>query len=120
LYTADLITERIPATRTLAESIQDADPPLGTWANVGHTIAKFHAAGVHHADLNAHNILLGTQGCSLLDFDRGRIRPRGAWERRVLKRLQRSLQKIQRLHPAARFDASRWEALLDGYRRGSS
>ena len=31
-------------------------------AAVGKTIAAFHREGVHHADLNAHNILLGSLG----------------------------------------------------------
>ena len=57
----------------------------------------FIAQGVHHADLNANNILLAARRRSvyLLDFDRGRIRARGAWEERVLARLRRSLEKIK-------------------------
>ena len=40
--------------------------------------------GVHHADLNALNILLADEGAvHVLDLDRGRIRARGAWENKV-------------------------------------
>ncbi|HEU4516972.1 MAG TPA: lipopolysaccharide kinase InaA family protein, partial [Steroidobacteraceae bacterium] len=47
-----------------------------------------------HADLNARNIMLGPQlEVWVLDFDRGRLRRPGAWSRRVLDRLARSLAK---------------------------
>jgi 3-deoxy-D-manno-octulosonic acid kinase len=50
---------------------------------------------VQHADLNAHNIMLGENGeVWLLDFDRGRLRTPGSWRGRVLDRLARSLAKI--------------------------
>jgi len=70
---------------------------------------------VHHADLNAHNLLLGPDGTVyVLDFDRGRIRPRGAWEQAVLERLQRSLRKVTAGMPPGRFDDTAWQALLQG------
>ena len=63
--------------------------------------ARLHARGVQHADLNAHNILLARAGdVYVLDFDRGRIRARGAWERVVLARLHRSLAKVTAGLPA--------------------
>ena len=39
---------------------------------------------------DVHAILPVLSDTYVLDFDRGRIRPRGAWERAVLERLQRS------------------------------
>ncbi len=116
LYTADLITERLAGTRTLAEEMQAGHLTESSWALAGQTVARFHAAGVQHADLNANNILLGEEAtCYLLDFDRGRIRRRGAWEQRVLARLHRSLEKIKSTNPAAEFGAAQWEAFLRGY-----
>jgi 3-deoxy-D-manno-octulosonic acid kinase len=114
-YRGDLITEALPAVRTLAESIVGVQLLEETWRTIGATIAKFHRAGVHHADLNAHNILLG-EGASiwLLDFDRGRIRERGAWEESVLKRLHRSLSKIRAQRPNVHFVDRDWRALLAG------
>jgi hypothetical protein len=50
----------------------------------------------------------------VLDFDRGRIRPRGAWEQSVLERLQRSLRKVTATMPPGRFDDEAWQALLQG------
>ena len=50
----------------------------------------------------------------VLDFDRGRIRPRGPWEQAVLERLQRSLRKVTTGLPPDRFDDAAWQALLLG------
>jgi 3-deoxy-D-manno-octulosonic acid kinase len=117
-YSADLITEALPAARTLADAITGAQLVDETWGKVGAAVAKLHRAGVHHADLNAHNILLGEGGkVFVLDFDRGRIRSRGAWEREVLDRLQRSLLKIQRARREVKFNDRDWQALMSVYRR---
>ena len=113
-YRADLITVRIANARTLAETARDRRLDEAAWYAIGRTIARFHAAGVHHADLNANNIMLADEDVYLLDFDRGRIRARGGWEDAVIARLQRSLQKLKAKHPAMRFGASEWEALLAG------
>ena len=113
-YTADLITEQLPTSRTLAQALREG-VGRDRWIDVGRTIARFHAQGVHHADLNAHNILLGKESTTyLLDFDRGRIRRRGAWEQRVLLRLRRSLEKVSAQHGSV-FDPQQWDWLLSGY-----
>src|SRR6056297_607672 len=80
-----------------------------------------HDAGVCHADLNAHNIQLGGQGAVwLLDFDRGRLRRPGAWQRRNLARLLRSLEKLRANVPGFRYGAGDWRELVAGYRVGRS
>jgi 3-deoxy-D-manno-octulosonic acid kinase len=115
-YAADLITVQLPGTDTLASSVCIDPLSPQQWSAIGNTIARFHAQGVHHADLNAHNIVLGTDAVVyLLDFDRGQIRSRGSWERRVLARLQRSLRKIAALAPNVHFDDGCWEMLVAGY-----
>jgi 3-deoxy-D-manno-octulosonic acid kinase len=115
-YRADLITAELPTRRTLAHALAAAPLDAATWWAVGTCIGRLHAHGVHHADLNAHNLLLGPDGTVyVLDFDRGRIRPRGAWERAVLERLQRSLRKVTAGLPPDRFDAAAWAALLGGH-----
>jgi 3-deoxy-D-manno-octulosonic acid kinase len=114
-YRADLITEHLPNTRTLADAITGAELPRESWQAVGTTIARFHREGVHHADLNAHNILLGSgteQNVYLLDFDRGEIRNRGGWEQEVLARLRRSLEKIKAQRPSVVFGKEQWNWLL--------
>ena len=122
-YRADLITEYLPGLRTLAEAITGGSLGEAEWRQTGATIASFHHAGVHHADLNAHNILLNVEGQApapvyVLDFDRGRIRARGAWEESVLQRLHRSLEKI-RSQSRARFEEEEWRWLMAGYREAS-
>jgi 3-deoxy-D-manno-octulosonic acid kinase len=114
-YRADLITAELPTRRTLTHALAAAPLDAATWRSVGACIGRLHAHGVHHADLNAHNLLLGPDGTVyVLDFDRGRIRSRGAWERTVLERLQRSLRKVTADLPPDRFDAAAWAALLGG------
>jgi 3-deoxy-D-manno-octulosonic acid kinase len=115
-YRADLITAQLRETQSLAALIR-VGTTLQVWKSIGRTIAQFHLRGVHHADLNAHNILIdAAQQIYLLDFDRGRIRARGSWEDAVLARLRRSLDKLARQDPAVRFDESMWQTLLTGYR----
>lgn len=114
-YRADLITEEMPTRRTLAHALAAAPLAAATWRAIGACIGRLHAHGVHHADLNAHNLLLGMDGAVyVLDFDRGRLRPRGAWEEAVLERLQRSLRKVTAGLPADRFDATAWQSLREG------
>jgi 3-deoxy-D-manno-octulosonic acid kinase len=115
-YSADLITEALPAARPLSDTITGAALQDDVWRKVGAAIAKFHRAGIQHADLNAHNILLGESAkVFVLDFDRGQRRSRGAWESAVLARLQRSLNKIKSQRANVGFGEREWKALLEGY-----
>ena len=114
-YRADLITEELPTRLTLAQALANAPLDRGTWTAVGRCVAALHQHAVEHADLNAHNLLLGDDGrVYVLDFDRGRIRERGAWEQRVLDRLDRSLRKVTRDLPSGRYGEAERRALLDG------
>jgi 3-deoxy-D-manno-octulosonic acid kinase len=116
-YTADLITRTIENARTLTEIIADGgfDPVLAR--EVGALVARFHAAGVDHADLNAHNILLANGTLWLIDFDRGEIRGTGtAWKLANLARLKRSLLKVGACdHDEAKLDREIWSPLMRGY-----
>ena len=114
-YRADLLTARIPHSHTLAEAIARAWPAPEVWHAIGATLARFHAGGVWHADLNAHNVMLDERArVWLIDFDRGELRPpREDWARANMARLLRSLRKLGATHapgwPAA------WSALQHGY-----
>lgn len=115
-YVADLITARIPAAEPLAAHV--ARGPLGaaTWRGLGHCVRRFHDAGVFHADLNVHNLLLDDSlEPWLLDFDRGRLRAPGGWRRANLDRFLRSLRKLRAERPGVHIARADWEALLDGY-----
>jgi 3-deoxy-D-manno-octulosonic acid kinase len=114
LYRADIITVRLPNAVTLAQAIRGGALDATTWRRIGHTIARFHAAGVQHADLNANNIMLVDAAVYLLDFDRGRIRVRGSWEADVLARLKRSLEKVRAQDAATQFGQGDWQALIEG------
>ena len=113
-YRADLITQRIEDSESLAAKLAQGPISLTQWIAIGRCIRRFHDAGVHHADLNAHNILLGsdTSQVYVLDFDRGEIRNRGGWEQDVLARLRRSLEKIKGQRPNVSFGDEQWNWLL--------
>jgi 3-deoxy-D-manno-octulosonic acid kinase len=93
-YGAELITERLAGARSMEAVLAAGDMNDARWASIGRCLRHFHDAGVQHADLNARNIMLGPRlEVWVLDFDRGRLRRPGAWSRRVLGRLARSLEK---------------------------
>jgi 3-deoxy-D-manno-octulosonic acid kinase len=118
-YRADLLTAELPVRRTLTQALQQAPLAGETWRAIGRCVGSLHARGVQHADLNAHNLLIGvTDEVYVLDFDRGRIRARGAWEQAVLARLQRSLRKVTTGLPGDRFTDADWRALLAGASAG--
>jgi 3-deoxy-D-manno-octulosonic acid kinase len=109
-YQAALLTVRICGARPLSAELDAAGTEI--WQRVGATIAAFHAAGICHADLNAHNILIDRGGgVHLIDFDRGRVRTAGGWMARNLARLSRSLVKVG----GPDTTSVQWQALLAGY-----
>ena len=117
LYRGDLITARLDAQPL---SARVGVPPLAAeWRAAGRSIARCHAAGLDHADLNLHNLLLALDGAvHLIDLDRGRLRRAGAWRAANLARLERSLRKVaaERWDEAAQ--AAAWAALREGYAAG--
>jgi 3-deoxy-D-manno-octulosonic acid kinase len=113
-YRCDLLTQRIPDSRTLSAELKVRELGESNWGAIGAVVKRLHDAGVDHADLNAHNILLDAHGAvSVIDFDRGRLREPGLWAARNLQRLHRSLNKIHM--PAGRFTPVCWDWLLAGY-----
>jgi tRNA A-37 threonylcarbamoyl transferase component Bud32 len=119
IYRCDLITRRIADAQPLSAALAAASIPEPVWRAIGAAVSRLHRAGVDHADLNAHNILLAGQGdISVIDFDRGRLRAAGPWMQANLARLRRSLDKVSRDLPRERFSAAEWQWLLSGYRSG--
>jgi 3-deoxy-D-manno-octulosonic acid kinase len=116
-YRCDLITQRIADAKPLSAALELDALPESLWRAAGAAIARLHRAGVDHADLNAHNILIGVNGAvSIIDFDRGRMRGQGAWTSRNLQRLRHSLAKISRAMPPGRYSAQTWDWFMAGYR----
>ena len=98
-YRAAILLERLPGVRSLAALAAD-DPATAPWEATGELLARFHRAGLDHADLNAHNILFDDEGW-LIDFDKSSLRiPDTTWRERNLARLQRSLLKLRGQRPA--------------------
>lgn len=115
-YRADLITQRIENSESLAARLAQGPLSLSQWIAIGRTLRRFHDAGVHHADLNAHNILLTPEQVYVIDFDRGTLRKRGWWADTTLVRLYRSLEKVTLLAAPESFTDEDWHSLLAGYR----
>ncbi|MEH6469984.1 MAG: 3-deoxy-D-manno-octulosonic acid kinase [Halopseudomonas sp.] len=116
-YRADFVTERLPDVKSMADRLESNlhDFP---WQEVGKTIARFHAIGLDHVDLNLRNILLNSGNrVYLIDFDRCQLRsPAKEWQQGNLKRLRRSLEKM---FPHQNHDPH-WQRLVAGYERGDS
>jgi 3-deoxy-D-manno-octulosonic acid kinase len=95
-YRASILLERLMEVRTLADIAGQA-AGNAPWESTGRLVARFHRAGLDHADLNAQNILFDGGGHGwLIDFDRGRLRiPATAWREQNLARLRRSLLKLR-------------------------
>ncbi len=119
VYRADLITRRIENAKTFAECLQTGKADVDIAQRVGETLARFHAAGACHADLNAHNILITAEEIWLVDFDRGILRaPESTWRRANLARLHRSCMKVLRANEQSNdgeFDKTIWPPLLRAY-----
>lgn len=118
-YRADLLMQRLPDTRTLAEILATGALPVADWMRIGAVIARMHRLGVHHTDLNCRNILLDGDGqIWLIDFDKCNRRPQGRWIQDSLDRLERSLLKERTKVPHLHWTDPDWGALLEGHRVG--
>jgi 3-deoxy-D-manno-octulosonic acid kinase len=117
IYTADLLTRRIPKVQSLSRWLLAGDISKELWHGIGKVIAQFHRQRIDHADLSAHNIQIDSnEAIFILDFDRGRVRSgAGRWMRGNLNRLRRSLRKISR-NSESLFSDQEWDWLLKGYR----
>lgn len=120
-YRGDLLIERIDGARDLVAWLQQQPLSEMQWQAVGQLLRRFHDAGVYHADLNSHNILMNdAKALWLIDFDRGAVRAPGVWQEDNLARLLRSLNKEQqRLSPFYWQQQRDWPALMAGYEKGA-
>jgi 3-deoxy-D-manno-octulosonic acid kinase len=117
-YRAGLITGRIEASASLGNHLVESALATDQWHELGLCLRRFHEAGICHADLNAHNILIDADGrFHLIDFDRGTVVDRpGRWCQANLDRLLRSLKKIHRASSSFHFGDDDWDNLLSAAR----
>lgn len=115
-YRAAILLERLPDVQTFAQCV-DAQGDDAPWEQAGRLIARFHLAGLDHADLNADNLLFDPADHGwMIDFDRGRLRkPGDVWRRNNLARLLRSLLKRRGTRTPAQVEAG-YARLCDAYR----
>lgn len=115
-YRADILLERLQAAEDLSALLQRAPLPAFDWRAVGAAIARMHAAGVFHADLNCHNLMRDARGrIWIIDFDRCALRAPGGWQAQNLERLRRSLRKERGRLATWHWDDGDWAPLLQGY-----
>jgi len=119
-YTANILIQRIDQCRTLTECLQQKCEDKELWMALGACLALFHRHGIYHADLNAHNILIGEQQTVyLIDFDRGEIRDPGPWQQQNLLRLKRSMHKVSEQGESQQIEAG-WQYLEQSYSKAKS
>ena len=114
-YRADLATLLIDDAQTLAERLNDrAFAERFDWWALGALLSRFHAFGLWHADLNAHNVLVDGSGRMLLiDFDRARIV--APWSPKLHGNLDRLARSLRKLGHGACVDGAPWQRFQDGY-----
>ena len=116
LYRAAIITAYIDKSETLAERIGHSALGQKSWNRLGLLLKQFQGHYFRHADLNANNILIDDQDrFYIIDFDKARLMKNlDDWQWTVLRRLQRSLEKIDRQHKLY-YRPTDWQALIDAY-----
>jgi len=118
LYSADIIMQQIEEAEDVFHILKKRSLDNSIWQNIGQTIARFHQAGVFHADLNIHNIMLDLQDTVwVIDFDRGCFKPQNAsWQQNNINRLLVSLKKEKARQQQFFWTMENWQSLLTGYR----
>jgi 3-deoxy-D-manno-octulosonic acid kinase len=124
-YRCDLITQRIETAQPMSALLLAGALIDAHWGAIGAAVAALHRAGADHPDLNAHNILIGSDGAiRVIDLDRGRLRKPGgarkpAWAARNLDRLRRSLEKVTGESALRSRLPEQWAKLEAGYDSGT-
>lgn len=117
VYRADILIEKIPGARDLCSVLQ-APADAAFYRNLGELVARFHSAGVYHADLNIKNILLDADHkLWLIDFDRAQLgQCTQAKQDKSLARLKRSFEK-ERGRRGVKFQETDWLVFLETYQQ---
>ena len=121
LYRAAIITAYIKNSETLAERLTHSVLGHKSWQRLGLLLKQFQEKGFRHADLNANNLLIDEQDrFYIIDFDKARMMNNlDDWQWLPLRRLQRSLEKIDR-QQKLNYRSTDWQTLMDGYQATAS
>jgi 3-deoxy-D-manno-octulosonic acid kinase len=100
VYRSAVVTAELPGVTTAIAALQAA-PGLAARERIaraaGVAVARLHAAGIAHADLNLTNVLVANGTATVVDLDRAAL-ARGSLtafaRRRSLRRLARSARKL--------------------------
>ncbi|EPH6366706.1 3-deoxy-D-manno-octulosonic acid kinase [Vibrio cholerae] len=115
IYHADLLSEKVPNARDLADILQERPLAGELYRKIGQEIRKMHDNQVNHTDLNIHNILLDEQEKAwIIDFDKCSIHQGKEWKQSNLARLKRSFLK-EVTKRAIHWRETDWQALMQGY-----
>ncbi|WP_159084127.1 3-deoxy-D-manno-octulosonic acid kinase [Saccharobesus litoralis] len=119
LYRGDLIMQQIPDAEDLYHLLQHTELEKADWHRIGRTLADFHKAGIFHADLNIHNVMMDMRGkVWVIDFDRGRqTQPKFSWQHSNMLRLKRSFDKEKAKHPNMFYKEDNWRTLSKAYQK---
>ncbi|EAW31968.1 3-deoxy-D-manno-octulosonic-acid kinase [marine gamma proteobacterium HTCC2143] len=116
LYRADLLSEKTPNARDLFSIRQDRKLSETRYRSIGTEIRKMHDVGIHHADLNIHNILIDdSDQVWIIDFDKCVAKAGDSWKTNNLSRLLRSFRK-EREKRHIHWHEDSWDALQRGYK----
>ena len=116
MYRADILIEEIPSAKTFFDALRDDSLDAEAWASLGGTIARFHANGIDHTDLNIRNILLDQNSKFwLIDFDKCSRRKAGGWSQSNLSRLKRSIEKEHSKYHFVGYTPDNWHAFIQQY-----
>ncbi|MCL4167233.1 UNVERIFIED_CONTAM: hypothetical protein GTU68_067437, partial [Idotea baltica] len=116
VYRADILIEEIPNAITVLEALKTYAMDQSAWRELGRTIARFHAHGIDHTDLNIRNILFDQNSKFwLIDFDKCSQRPMGHWSQDNLARLKRSVVKEHGKYQFQGYSSAKWQTLSDQY-----
>ncbi|WP_111978235.1 3-deoxy-D-manno-octulosonic acid kinase [Algibacillus agarilyticus] len=117
LYRADIIMQQIPHAQDLSQRLLTDILTDNDWQTIGTTLAKFHNAGIYHADLNIHNIMIDDEKkVWLIDFDRGQKKKIATqWQQANMSRLLRSFNKEKMKNSQLNWNEQAWLTLESAY-----
>jgi 3-deoxy-D-manno-octulosonic acid kinase len=124
-YRGVVVSEEVRRATTLSEALRLAtDEParIALARRAGEAVARLHAAGIDHADLNLTNILVTPSGkdaadapVQIVDLDKARLRVRPLGRAACRRNVRRLWRSWRRLMPSAIVPREQQRAFRVGY-----